>query len=110
MAREPSTSDPYQRLTEARTERERLLAERAEIRQRRAAGDLLDRQATEMVAARSYMRCAQALRSLPDDLERRAGLSADQVETLIIFIDDLTQQIFDRLNALTVSRSDATDT
>ncbi|QRM19713.1 DUF1441 family protein [Dechloromonas sp. TW-R-39-2] len=56
-------------------------------------GEYMLRDAYKNATATAYATCAQAILSLPDNLERKCGLSSDQVET----VENIVTNILDTL-------------
>lgn len=92
-----AAGDPYVVLAKAKAKHEAYKANLAELEFRRRAGELLERAHVEAAASRLHAMLAQSLRSLPDHLERRLGLSAEQAASVQDFIDGLTVEIRERL-------------
>lgn len=93
-----SAGDPYFLLARAKAKHETYRAGLAEMEYKKRAGELIERSDVESVASRLHAFLAQSLRTLPDDLERRAGITADQAEIVNQVIDSLTISIREMLN------------
>lgn len=93
-----SSGDPYVLLAKAKAKHEIYRANIAELDFRKRSGELLERSDVEVASARLHSFLAQALRNMPDDLERRCGLSAEHVQFVQDYIDSLTSDIGAKLN------------
>jgi terminase small subunit / prophage DNA-packing protein len=90
-------------LKDARARLEHWKAELAEQEFKKRAGELLDRAQVEKAAATVLATIAQTLRSIPDNLERMAGISAEQAEACEKIIDGICMVMHDRLKALSTA-------
>lgn len=86
--------------TDARAAHEYWKAQLAEQEFKKRAGDLLDRDQVEQAAATVLANVAQTLRSIPDNLERVAGLTPEQAEATERIIDSLCLSLHDKLKEL----------
>lgn len=93
-----SANDPYYMLAKAKAKHEVYRANLAELDFRKRQGELLERADVETASARLHAFLAQSLRNLPDDLERRCGLSGEAVQFVQDYIDALTTDIRAKLN------------
>jgi phage terminase Nu1 subunit (DNA packaging protein) len=91
------TGNIYEALAKEKMRHEALKADRAEIENRLRAGELLERHDVEQAAMRMHAAIAQHLRSLPDALERRLGLSPAVVEDLEQAMDAATVELSERI-------------
>lgn len=85
---------------DARAAHEYWKAQLAEQAYRKNAGDLLDRAQVEQASATVLAAVAQTLRSIPDNLERAAGLTPEQAEECERIIDSLCLGLHDKLKEL----------
>lgn len=85
---------------QARARHEHFKALLAEQEHAKRAGELLDRAQVEQAAATVLATVAQTLRSIPDNLERVAGLSPEQAEAAERIIDSLCLSLHDKLKEL----------
>lgn len=84
---------------DARAAHEYWKAQLAEQEFKKRSGELLDRAQTEQGQATLLATIAQTIRSWPDHVERVAGLSADQAETLESMVDSLCLTIQEKISA-----------
>jgi hypothetical protein len=89
--------DPYLVLAHAKAKHESMKAEIAELDLKKRSGELLERVAVETAAARMHSAMAQYLRGLPDDLERKCGLTPETVAALELAIDSATVELAERI-------------
>ena len=85
-------------LAKAKAKHEIYRANLAELDFRKRSGELLERADVETGSARLHSYLAQSLRNVPDELERRCGLSPAQVQYAQDYIDALTSEIGAKLN------------
>jgi hypothetical protein len=83
----------------ARTRKENALADLRELEAGEGAGRLYDRNEVLRVIAVTIAIFAEQLRSLPDLLERRAGLTAAQCDLLERLVDTELEALRERLLA-----------
>ena len=93
-----SNNDPYYLLAKAKAKHEIFRANIAELDFRKRSGELLERADVEVASSRLHSFLAQSLRNLPDDMERRCGLSSEHVQFVQDYIDALTSNIAKKLN------------
>lgn len=93
-------ADPYAKLAQAKAAGEKLKTKIRELEHARRMGEKLDRVDIETGAARTHLHVAQALRCLPDDLERQFRLPMEKITAFQDWIDALTTRIKARLDAL----------
>lgn len=93
-------SDPYLLLAKAKAKREVHKANIEELNYKKMVGDVVDKHQLSEAASRMHASIAQALRSLPDELERKCGISPESAEFVERFIDSLTIDIGKKLNDL----------
>lgn len=72
----------------AKARKEAALAAKAELDFRVKAGLYLPREAVRSALATAYQAVSQALRSIPDNLERKLGISPEIAEAVGISIDE----------------------
>lgn len=80
--------DGYVPLAKARARKESALADKAELEFKRMSGEYIERAAVREACATAYAALAQALRSIPDNLERRAGVAPEIAEQVGDVIDE----------------------
>ncbi len=73
------------------------LAKRAEFELQVRAGEYLPRGDYRAASAQAFARIAQAIRSLPDNLERKAGLTPDAVQHAEEVVDAVLSNLADDL-------------
>lgn len=77
----------------ARAKKEEWLAKTVEFDYRIKQGEYVSRESVRAVCATAFAAIAQTLRSLPDALERREGVSPDLAERIGIYIDDAMETL-----------------
>lgn len=87
----------YKRLLAAKADREEANAQRDLLRLRREAGELYERDQVLQVFATSVATFAEQMRSVPDMLERKAGLHPRQAELAAEEIDKQLEELKRRL-------------
>lgn len=81
-------ADPGALYAGAKARREAALAAKAELDFRIKAGQYIPREAYRTATATAYAAIAQTLRSIPDNLERKLGVSPEVADAVGRFIDD----------------------
>jgi predicted Zn-dependent peptidase len=79
---------------------EKSKRERSELSYKIDSGQVVSRQAVQQAAATAFAMTAQSLRSLPDNLERKLGLSADVAEQIEMTIDAVLTDLSAALEAM----------
>jgi phage terminase Nu1 subunit (DNA packaging protein) len=82
-----------------KTRHEAIKADLAELTLRRERGELVVRAAGQQANATALARLTQALRSAPDELERKLGLSPEVISALGDAIDSALNQCADEFEA-----------
>lgn len=95
-----SKDEDYEDFNKAKARNEYWKAELAEQDFRRKEGELLDRAQVEQAAATVLATIAQTLRSIPDNMERVAGLTPEQAEEAENIVDSLCLSLHDKLKEL----------
>jgi hypothetical protein len=90
-------NDPYLLLARAKAKKETFLAHQEELKFRRAAGQLYDRDQVLQVFTTTIATFAEQMRSVPDMLERKAGLTPKQAEMTADEIDTQLEELRRRL-------------
>ncbi len=85
---EAGSADAHILYAKARAKKEAFLAQMAELDFKVKAGEYLPRDEIRQASATAFATIAQTLRSIPDNLERRLGVSADVAEEVGRLIDD----------------------
>lgn len=80
-----------------RARHEKIKADAATLAYRLRCGQLLEKSHVEEVVVRMHQFLAQSLRSLPDNLERRCGLTGEQVQICEDAVDGFCLEIQARL-------------
>lgn len=62
--------------------------------------ELIPSSEVEQVVATAFASIAQSVRSLPDNMERRLGLSPEAVESMTFAIDEYMDELADRLSKM----------
>jgi phage terminase Nu1 subunit (DNA packaging protein) len=90
---------------------EAFKADLAELEVRKRRGDLVERAAVKIAAATALATLAQALRSVPDALEREANLAPEIAERVGVMIDSALDDLADTFEMMTgpVRGDDTTD-
>lgn len=86
--------------TDARAAHEYWKAQLAEQEFKKRSGDLLDRAQVEQAAATVLATIAQTLRSIPDNVERVAGLTPEMAEEVERIVDSLCLSLHDKLKEM----------
>lgn len=79
--------EPKADYDEAKARSETAKAGLLELELRTKTGELVERSAVQQAVATAFATVAQALRMIPDNLERHHGLSGDQAEAVADSID-----------------------
>lgn len=90
-------SDPYMLLARAKAKRETHKAQIAELEYKKMAGDLALMSEVMQLYTTTVAVFAEQMRSLPDMLERKAGLTPAQAEMAADFVDEQLEQLELRL-------------
>ena len=77
----------YDDYAAARARNEAAKADLAELEFQVKSGQYVDRAAVRQASATAFATCAQAIRSIPDNLERTAGVSPDVAQIVSDQID-----------------------
>lgn len=87
---DPATLTPQDRkaLADAKL-REHMLAVKS--------GEYLPRDAFKNAVGTAYATCAQSIKSLPDNFERKMGLTPEQAEAGELVVDQILQTLYDDL-------------
>lgn len=112
--RKPGTyekSDDLRDLDKAKAKHEWLKADLAELSVRQKRGELVERASLKTAAATALATLAQALRSIPDALERELNLSPEIAERVGAMIDSSLDDLADSFEMMTgpVPSDDVTD-
>ena len=104
-------SDDLKSLDSAKARHESLKADLAELALRVKRGELVERAGVQSAAATALATLAQALRSIPDSLERELNLDPDTSERVGAMIDSALDDLADTFEMMTgpVVAEDVTD-
>lgn len=94
------TADTYKVYAQARADKETALARREELKFEMESGSVVLRDDVRRASATAYAVIAQTLRAIPDNLERRLGLSPEVVEEVSRQIDDAMDVLSDDLEKM----------
>lgn len=94
-------SDDLKDLDAAKARHESLKADLAELELRKRRGELVERAGVQTAAATALATLAQSLRSLPDALEREAGISPEMSERIGVMIDHALDDCADSFEMMT---------
>jgi phage terminase Nu1 subunit (DNA packaging protein) len=84
----------------ARARKEGANAGLAELELRKREGELVERVAVRQAAATMYASIAQTLRSIPDNLERKLGVTPEVAETVGGAIDAALNDLADEMELM----------
>lgn len=90
----PSNYDDY---AAARARNESAKADLAELEFKVKSGQYVDRAAVRQAAATAYATCAQAIRTIPDNLERRLAVAPEVAQAVSEQIDAALASLSDAL-------------
>lgn len=90
-------SDPYIVLARAKAKREHHRAQMAELEYKKMAGELCQLSEVMQLYTTTVAVFAEQMRSLPDMLERKVGLSPKQAEMAAEEVDNQLEQLKARL-------------
>lgn len=105
-------SEDLQDLDKQKARHEKLKADLAEIELRTRSGELVMRSETQRAAATALSTLAQALRSVPDTLERKHNVSPEIAEAVGREIDDALDNLataFEMMHSPNISPAQQTD-
>ena len=104
-------SDDLKNLDKEKARHESIKADLAELELRRKRGELVERHAVSTAAATALATLAQALRSIPDALERELNVSPEVAERIGAMIDGSLDDLADTFEMMTgpVAADDVTD-
>lgn len=85
--------DIHEDFSAARAKKETWLAEQAELNFKIAAGQYVPREDVQHASATAFAAISQTLRSIPDNLERKLGLSPEVAEEVSRLIDDAMEEL-----------------
>ncbi len=97
---EAATADAHIVYQKARAQKEAYQAKLAELDYKVKSGEYLPRADVQQAAATAFSTIAQALRSIPDSLERRLGISAELAEEIGLMIDEAMNDLANDLERM----------
>lgn len=97
---EAGSADAHILYAKARAKKEAFQAQLAELEYKTKSGEYLPRADIRQAAATAYATIAQALRSIPDNLERRLGINAELAEEIGVLIDDAMNDLSSELERM----------
>lgn len=71
-------------------------------------GEYLPREAVRQGCAVAYQMVAQSIRSIPDNLERKLGLTPDQTEFAELVVDQISTDLYNQMQAVHNANQEAT--
>jgi phage terminase Nu1 subunit (DNA packaging protein) len=83
----------YQEYARAKARKESALADKAELEAAKMVGALVERAAVRDAAAKALATISQAIRAIPDTLERRMGIAPDVVQAVEQQIDESMDEL-----------------
>lgn len=87
------TKDAHVEYTAARAKKEKALADMAELEYEIKSGNYLPREDVRQAIATAFATVAQTLRSIPDNIERTLGVSAEIAEEVGKLIDNSMEDL-----------------
>lgn len=97
---DPDNPSAYDEYSKARARSESAKADLAELEFQVKSGQYVDRAAVRQAAATAYATCAQAIRSIPDNLERKLAVAPDVAQAVSDQIDAALAALSDSLAML----------
>lgn len=97
---EKGTADAHIVYAKARAKNEAFKAQLAELDFKIRSGEFVSRAEVRQASATAMATIAQTLRSIPDNLERRLGLSAEVAEEISLLIDEAMSDLADQLEKM----------
>jgi len=95
-----ATEDSHVKYSKARADKEESLAKMAEHNFAVESGKYVPREEVQRASAVAFAAVSQTLRSIPDNLERRLGISPEISEQIAYQIDDIMGDLADDLEAM----------
>lgn len=77
----------------AKAKKEAYLANLAELEYRTKSGEYVSRDAVRQASATAFAAIAQALRSIPDNLERKLGVTPEVSEAVSLLLDEAMAEL-----------------
>lgn len=91
----------------AKARKEAALAAKAELEFRIKSGQYLPREAVRSALATAFQSIAQSLRSIPDNLERKMGVSSEVAEAVGLSIDEAMGDLAYSMEQIHLENTDA---
>lgn len=98
--RKTEQNDAHTLLAKAKAKHESYKAQMAEIAYKKEIRDLITAAEVEETVGTAFASIAQTMLALSDNLERRAGLSPDQTESVESIIHESLTELADRLSSV----------
>jgi hypothetical protein len=95
-----ATKDHHYAYTEARAQHERCKAELAQLTVDVKSGKLIPADEVERVVSTAFATISQAIRSIPDNIERQTSPGADVIEAIERITDESLNALADQLAVL----------
>lgn len=99
--------NPSEFYATGKARKEIALAAKAELEYKIKLGQYLPRDAVKSAVATAFQAVSQALRSIPDNIERKLGLQPDITEFVAIAIDETLGELANELEDLYVKAHEA---
>lgn len=99
-ALEGGAADAHIVYAKSRAKKEAFAAAMAELDYKKASGQFVPREDVREAAATAFSTIAQTLRSIPDNIERKLGVTPEIAEEIGILIDDAMNELATELEAL----------
>ena len=97
---EAGSADAHVLYAKARAKKEAFLAQMAELDYKVKAGEYLPRDAVRQAAATAFATIAQTMRSIPDNVERRLGITPEIAEEISHLIDEAMADLSNELERM----------
>jgi phage terminase Nu1 subunit (DNA packaging protein) len=94
-------SDDQKNLDKAKARHESVKADLAELEFRRVRGELVSRAMVKQASATALATLAQALRTIPDTLERKHNITPELAEMIGKEVDDALDAVADMFEMMT---------
>lgn len=99
-AHEAATADAAIIYAKAKAQKMAYDAKMAELEFKAKSGEFVPREEVRRASATSFSMIAQAMRSIPDNLERKLGISPEIAEEVSLLIDEAMGNLADELERL----------
>lgn len=99
---EEGAADAHILYAKARAKDMAFRAQQAELDFKISSGQFISRAEVRQSCAQAFSAIAQTIRSLPDNIERRLGISPELAEEIQILLDEALNALADDLERMTV--------